>query len=118
MKRTLALIGVLVLLIVATSGQSAERLPAFPGAEGFGAVSIGGRGGQVINVTNLRTRGPGSLQAACSAANSRCRHVAHICLAILSLAACHLTNVFSNRFIKRGPGFNHFKQLGIHKWPA
>lgn len=39
-------------------------LPAFPGAEGFGARATGGRGGRVIAVTNLDVRGPGSLQAA------------------------------------------------------
>lgn len=44
---------------------SAGELPAFPGAEGFGAKSIGGRHGQVIKVTNLNPSGPGSLQAAC-----------------------------------------------------
>lgn len=45
--------------------------PAFPGAEGFGARSIGGRGGQVIQVTNLDAAGPGSLQAACATAGPR-----------------------------------------------
>jgi pectate lyase len=49
----------------------AERLPAFPGAEGFGAATPGGRGGRVIKVTNLNPRGPGSLQAACSAEGPR-----------------------------------------------
>jgi pectate lyase len=55
----------------ATATRAAEELPAFPGAEGFGATSAGGRGGRVIKVTNLDPRGPGSLQAACSAAGPR-----------------------------------------------
>ncbi len=47
------------------------KLPAFPGAEGFGAVSKGGRGGKVIKVTNLKDSGPGSLAAACAASGPR-----------------------------------------------
>ncbi|MCD4811496.1 DNRLRE domain-containing protein [bacterium] len=39
-------------------------VPAFPGAEGFGAGASGGRGGRVIKVTNLNTDGPGSLKEA------------------------------------------------------
>jgi hypothetical protein len=35
-------------------------LPAFPGAEGFGAGATGGRGGRVIYVTNHEPSGPGS----------------------------------------------------------
>jgi pectate lyase len=48
-----------------------EIVVAFPGAEGFGAVSVGGRGGRVIEVTNLDDSGPGSLRAAIEATGPR-----------------------------------------------
>lgn len=51
--------------------SGAEGLPAFPGAEGFGASAVGGRGGRVIKVTHLKPSGPGSLQAACQARGPR-----------------------------------------------
>ncbi len=67
-----------LLLLVTTTGQSrvavddkVKALPAFPGAEGFGALTPGGRGGRVLEVTNLNDSGPGSFRAALEATGKR-----------------------------------------------
>jgi hypothetical protein len=46
-------------------------IPAFPGAEGAGRFSLGGRGGRVYVVRSLDDSGPGTLREACEAAGSR-----------------------------------------------
>ncbi|MBI2432220.1 MAG: pectate lyase, partial [Candidatus Hydrogenedentes bacterium] len=48
-----------------------DHAPAFPSAEGFGKYTVGGRGGRVIEVTNLKDSGPGSVRAACEAEGPR-----------------------------------------------
>ena len=47
------------------------NIPAFPGAEGGGAFSFGGRGGKVYVVTSLEDRGPGTLREACEQGGAR-----------------------------------------------
>lgn len=52
-------------------GAAAAALPAFPGAEGFGTQTVHGRGGRVIQVTNLNDTGAGSLREALAATGPR-----------------------------------------------
>lgn len=47
------------------------EIPAFPGAEGGGAYTFGGRGGRVIVVTSLADSGPGTLRDACEQGGAR-----------------------------------------------
>jgi len=70
---------VLVLLLLVGSANGVHYvsaaptvgIPAFPGAEGWGAQSVGGRGGRVIEVTNLNDAGEGSLRACAEASGPR-----------------------------------------------
>jgi hypothetical protein len=47
------------------------KIPAFPGAEGGGAYSFGGRGGKVYVVTSLADSGSGTLREACEKGGAR-----------------------------------------------
>jgi pectate lyase len=49
----------------------AKQIPAFPGAQGGGIYSLGGRGGRVIEVTSLAESGPGTLREALATKSPR-----------------------------------------------
>jgi pectate lyase len=64
-------VSVFIFSISTVASVHGQGIPAFPGAEGYGSATRGGRGGRVIAVTTLDASGPGSLQAACDAEGPR-----------------------------------------------
>lgn len=55
----------ILLLLFATVENSTAQAISFPGAEGSGKYTTGGRGGRAIYVSNLNDNGPGSFRDAC-----------------------------------------------------
>lgn len=60
----IALILVLLFIIFVLPGTALSQTLAFPGAEGYGSYSKGGRGGDIMVISNLEDSGPGSLREA------------------------------------------------------
>ncbi len=60
-----------VLPASAQTAPASAAMTAFPGAQGWAAVTPGGRGGRIVRVTTLAADGPGSLKAALEAKGPR-----------------------------------------------
>jgi pectate lyase len=76
-SRAWCLLPLLLALVLSVLGSAsapvarAQSLPAFPGAQGYGALARGGRGGRLLFVTTRNDSGPGSLRAALEASGQR-----------------------------------------------
>ena len=66
-----SLILIIALFFYTMTSSVLAQVPAFPGAEGFGSTTPAGRGGRVIEVTNLKDNGLGSFRNAIEASGPR-----------------------------------------------
>jgi hypothetical protein len=86
-----------------TAPVASGALPAFPGAEGGGAASLGGRGGQVFEVTNLNDSGPGSLRA-CTSANGPRTCIFRVAGIVTPASRYRISNPFLTIACQTAPG--------------
>ncbi|MDB5201101.1 MAG: pectate lyase [Ferruginibacter sp.] len=78
MKKSSSPFLLIIVVLLAGCSTKAQQSPssdqqpiAFPGAEGFGKYTTGGRGGKTIIVTNLNDKGPGSFRDAATTKGKR-----------------------------------------------
>ncbi|MBE6332535.1 MAG: pectate lyase [Bacteroidales bacterium] len=94
MKKLLTLIfAFLSIAGTALAANNADRVPAFPGAEGFGRYTTGGRGGIIYHVTTLEDGDqPGTFRYGCTMSGAR----------IIVFDVCGTIFLKSNLYITEG----------------
>ena len=71
-NKLITLLCMAFLLLMSGTARSEDKIPAFPGAEGFGMYTTGGRGGAVYHVTTLEDGSQeGTFRWACNKSGAR-----------------------------------------------
>lgn len=93
----------LAVALLFIAGRAADaQIPAFPGAEGFGAYATGGRGGDVYVVTNLNSSGAGSLYQGLTTIPAAGRTIVFEVAGQIHLAGGIATRITSNKLTIAG----------------